>query len=124
MPNKWQSISRNKQNAKKEFGAPTLYTNAGAYAKVTQLRISNSPQVFVEYHLIFDEPHGWFAGKDTLVHNLDTKLVSDVRSFRLDLKNFQKEQQAIQEAEKSDEDRLVQLRFRQRTSVCSLISST
>ena len=49
--------------------------------KVTKL-IKPAGALFVEYHLIYDEPKGWFNGKDLLKTKLPIKTEGDVRGFR------------------------------------------
>lgn len=88
-PNQWRSINRGAAgNIQK--GAPNPYEGAGGYAKVTELKGQTTPRVFIEYHLLFDEPYGWFNGAPTLNSKLPTKYDEDVRQFRVDLKEFEK----------------------------------
>lgn len=94
-PNWWKSIKLNTQNGRKEFGDPQQYDPAGGFAKVTKL-VAPKNQLFIEYHIIFDEPKGWFDGRDLLTTKLQQKFESDVRSFRIDLEKF--------EAQKPQED--------------------
>jgi hypothetical protein len=81
-PNQWQSI-------KIVAGAPALgksekYSGLGSYIKVTKLKGAED-RVFVEYHLIFDEPHGWFNGQANLMSHLDDVYKVDVRKFRREM---------------------------------------
>jgi hypothetical protein len=88
-PNEWRPFVNNAAGNKVP-GDPTPYEGAGGYLKVTELKGQKLPVVFIEYHLIFDEPHGWFNGAATLSSKLPTKYDEDVRQFRIDLKNFEK----------------------------------
>jgi hypothetical protein len=85
-PNQWQSIGMGPGGGK-VLGPILPYDGAGGYAKVTKL-LGSTDQVFIEYHLVFDEPFGWFNGKPVLTSKLPDKFRSDVRSFRRDLKAF------------------------------------
>lgn len=81
-PNQWRSIAR--EGGGKKFGPPEPYSGAGAYVKVT--RLAGTPErVFVEYHIVFDEPHGWFGGDSTLASKLPSQYEKDVRKFRREL---------------------------------------
>ena len=87
-PNQWQPILRNAnggilKNAKgkPQLGPPTPYDSAGGYMKVTKL-VQPAGALFVEYHLVYDEPQGWFSGRDLLRPKLRIKTEGDVRSFR------------------------------------------
>ncbi len=91
-PNHWQPGNRD-QLGNVKWGPPQPYSGAGGYVKVTALK-GPQPRVFVEYHLVFDEPHGWFGGKATLVADLPIQYQSDIRSFRKNLKTFGQNQQA------------------------------
>jgi hypothetical protein len=70
------------------YGNPQPYSGAGAYMKITKLK--DSPErVFIEYHLVFDEPNGWFGGGNNLIAKLPNRYEADVHKFREDLKNFE-----------------------------------
>ncbi len=83
-PNQWQSI--NSVNGRIVLGNPETYSGLGAYIKITKLA-GPEERVFVEYHLVFDEPYGWFKGKPNLVAHLDEVYPKDVRKFRRDMLN-------------------------------------
>lgn len=93
-PNQWQR-GRSDKSGKVVFDKPQPYTGAGAYLKVTRLQepagLQNQPQrVFVEYHLVFDEPNGWFGGGNNLLAKLPNRFEADVRKFREDLRDYEK----------------------------------
>jgi hypothetical protein len=88
-PNEWRPFESNAAGGRQP-GNPNPYEGAGGYVKVTELKGQKSPAVFIEYHLIFDEPHGWFNGAATLSSKLPLKYEEDVRQFRIDLKSFEK----------------------------------
>ncbi|HEY2760970.1 MAG TPA: hypothetical protein VGI75_09505 [Pirellulales bacterium] len=84
MPNEWRPITFDK-SGKKVVGDPTPYDGVGAYSKISELK--NTPgALFVEYHIIWDEPKGWFNGKPVMKSKLGMMIENDVRSFRNDLK--------------------------------------
>ena len=87
-PNRWRPILRDenggiRRDAAKQplLGPAAPYISAGGYLKVTKL-IQPAGALFVEYHLIYDEPKGWFNGKDLLRTKLPIKTEGDVRDFR------------------------------------------
>ncbi len=84
--NTWQPGVRNALG-NVVWGPPQKYSGAGGFVKVVELE-GATPRVFVEYHLIFDEPHGWFNGQNTLTSDLPNKYQDDVRTFRRNLKTF------------------------------------
>jgi len=67
------------------MGDTEKYAGLGGYIKITKL-IGPVERVFVEYHLVFDEPYAWFKGGPNLVAHLDDVYPKDVRKFRRDLK--------------------------------------
>jgi hypothetical protein len=89
-PNEWKGITRDATGQKVETN-PQAYEGAGGYMKITRVVGSPKPQVFIEYHLVFDEPFGWFQGKPVLTSKLPTKIDADVKSFRRDILKFEKE---------------------------------
>jgi hypothetical protein len=89
-PNQWQHIDLNPVG-RKVFGTPEPYAGSGAYLKVTRL-LTPPDRVFIEYHLVFDEPFGWFKGRDTLKSKLPNECDSEVKKFRGDLTDFGKRQ--------------------------------
>jgi hypothetical protein len=88
-PNEWRPVLRNANgqgqrgpNGKPLLGEPTLYVSAGGYLKATKL-IQPAGALLVEYHLVYDEPVGWFGpSKNLLRPKLTTKAQDDVRMFR------------------------------------------
>ncbi len=74
------------QWANRSWVIPRTYSGLGAYIKITKLA-GPEERVFVEYHLVFDEPYGWFKGEPNLVAHLDEVYPKDVRKFRRDMLN-------------------------------------
>ncbi len=92
-PNQWQSGHQDKLG-NTVYDPPKPYSGAGAYMKVTKLQeppgLQNAPErVFIEYHLVFDEPNGWFGGGNNLIAKLPNRFEADVRKFREDLKKYE-----------------------------------
>ncbi len=79
-PNQWQSIVRD-DDGRSKVGPPQPYASAGFYIKATQLQ-QPSGAIFVEYHLVFDEPAGWFNGANLLRSKLPLVAQDAVRKFR------------------------------------------
>jgi hypothetical protein len=82
-PNRWQPLDRG-GNAPKP-GKASPYQGAGGYTKITKLK-APAGAVFVESHLIFAEPHGWFDGTNLLSSKLAAVIQSEVRSLRAEIK--------------------------------------
>lgn len=84
-PNEWRPVT-GKAGGQPQFGQPTPYVSAGGYVKITKL-IQPAGALLVEYHMVYDEPNGWFGGNNLLRPKLNTKTEDDVRSFRRKVKN-------------------------------------
>jgi hypothetical protein len=87
-PNQWQPILRDANGSilkdakgQPQLGPPVPYDSAGGFIKVTKL-VQPAGALFVEYHLVYEEPKGWFNGRDLLRAKLRLKTEEDVRSFR------------------------------------------
>ncbi|HEY3790056.1 MAG TPA: hypothetical protein VGL71_14445, partial [Urbifossiella sp.] len=78
-PNEWQSLS--KASGKLEVGPNTPYGGSGMYVKITKL-IEPAGAVFVEQHIIFAEPTGWFGGANLLRSKLPPVVTVSVRRMR------------------------------------------
>jgi hypothetical protein len=79
-PNAWQPITRD-DSGKLQLGPAHAYHGVGWYGKITRLA-EPAGAVLVEYHLIFDEPHGWFNGANLLRSKLPILAQDGVRKFR------------------------------------------
>lgn len=82
-PNQWRLFPSDDPESK-ELGPPHPYHGAMAYLKLTQLHDPPSA-LFVEYHVVFVEPKGWFSGRNLLRSKLPAVIQSQVRSFRREL---------------------------------------
>jgi hypothetical protein len=79
-PNFWRPISRD-ESGRRSLGRPQPYSGYGGYAKATKL-ITPPGAVFIEYHLVFAEPDGWFGGSNALRSKLPLVAQYMVRELR------------------------------------------
>jgi hypothetical protein len=79
-PNQWRPILRDAA-ANVYFGDAQPYTGAGAYAKITRLA-EPAEAIFVEAHIVFEEPYGWFEGGNLLRSKVPVMAQQRVRMFR------------------------------------------
>jgi hypothetical protein len=79
-PNQWRSMKKDDTGAN-VFGKPQPYHGAGYYMKLTRLR-EPAGAVFVEGHVIFAEPKGWFDGENVLRSKLPLGVQNQVRALR------------------------------------------
>lgn len=84
--NQWRPIVRDAVG-RDVLGPPQAYSGAGGYLKITRL-IEPAGALFVECHSIFDEPHGWFDGKNLLRSKLPLIVQDNVRTLRRKLANL------------------------------------
>jgi hypothetical protein len=87
-PNQWRKITLDEEGQRK-LGPPQPYPGLHGYLKITRL---HEPQgaLFIEYHLIYSEPQGWFNGADPLTTKLPAIIQSEVRTFRQELSRVKK----------------------------------
>jgi hypothetical protein len=78
-PNQWRSII--KEGGQVKIGDPHPWSGAGMYLKITKLA-EPAGAVFVEQHIIFAEPTGWFGGENLLRSKLPLAVQDNVRSTR------------------------------------------
>jgi hypothetical protein len=78
-PNQWQSISKESGNVK--MGPANPWSGAGMYLKITRLR-EPAGALFIEEHIIFAEPTGWFDGANLLRSKLPIAVQNNVRNIR------------------------------------------
>ncbi len=81
-PNQWQPLLTTR--APKKLGKASPYHGAGGYSKITRLE-DPKEALFVEAHLVFAEPHGWFQGHNLLGAKLPAYFQSEVRSTRREI---------------------------------------
>lgn len=80
-PNQWRSINK---GAAVPLGPPQPWTGAGMYLKITRLK-EPAGALFVEQHVIFVEPHGWFEGQNLLRSKLPIAVQDNLRTMRGEL---------------------------------------
>lgn len=78
-PNQWQSIV--KEGGRSKLGPASPWSGAAFYLKITRLA-EPAGALFVEQHVIFAEPTGWFNGANLLRSKLPIAVQMNVRSMR------------------------------------------
>jgi hypothetical protein len=78
-PNQYQLITN--PGPPLQLGPAKPYTGYAAYAKVTKLQ-GTEDKLFVEYHILYDEPYEWFNGGANLISKLDISFKDNIRKFR------------------------------------------
>jgi hypothetical protein len=79
-PDQWRPMTHD-DSGQLQIGAAVPYTSAGFYLKVTRL-IEPAGAALIEYHMVFDEPLGWFGGANLLRSKLPLVVQDEVRNFR------------------------------------------
>jgi hypothetical protein len=82
-PNRWWPMTRDDAGHLQQ-GDPHPYRTAGWYYKATELH-EPAGAIFIEYHILYDEPHGWFDGANLLCSKLPLLVQEAVRKFRRQL---------------------------------------
>lgn len=77
--NEWQSII--KENGMTKYGTASPYGGSGMYVKITKLAAPEGA-VFVEQHIVYAEPQGWFEGANLLRSKLPPVVTINVRRMR------------------------------------------
>ena len=78
-PNQWQSII--KEGGLTKLGPATPWSEAGFYLKITRLA-EPAGALFIEQHVVFAEPTGWFEGANLLRSKLPIAVQGNIRSMR------------------------------------------
>jgi hypothetical protein len=78
-PNQWQSLE--KVGGVQKVGPATPWNGGGFYMKITKLT-EPAGALFVEQHVIFTEPTGWFDGANLLRSKLPIVVQTNVRNMR------------------------------------------
>jgi hypothetical protein len=79
-PNQWRPILRDAA-ANISLGPRQPYSGAGAYVKITRLA-EPADSIFVEGHIVFEEPYGWFEGGNELRSKAPTMIQQRAKIFR------------------------------------------
>jgi hypothetical protein len=82
-PNSWRPLTVD-DAGKRQTGPPEPYVGLGSYAKATRLA-EPAGAIFMEYHVAFVEPQGWFHGTNLLRSKLPIVAQDMVRKFRRNL---------------------------------------
>jgi hypothetical protein len=78
-PNQWRSLAKAAGGLK--VGEPHPWSGAAMYLKITKLK-EPAGALFVEQHIIFSEPTGWFDGANLLGSKLPYAVQTNVRDLR------------------------------------------
>jgi len=78
-PNDWRPIT--KEGGQVTVGPPQPWSGAGFYLKVTKLG-DPAGALFIEQHIIFAEPTGWFEGTNLFRSKLPPAVQKNVRDMR------------------------------------------
>lgn len=78
-PNQWQSLS--KEGGQPKVGPAVPYGGGGMYLRITRLH-APAGAMFVEQHIVFAEPTGWFDGANFLRSKLPAAVQINVRNMR------------------------------------------
>jgi hypothetical protein len=81
-PNEWQSII--KEGGVTKLGPAQTWSSAAFYLKITKLA-APAGALFIEQHVIFAEPTGWFDGANLLRSKLPLVMTNNVRTMRKEL---------------------------------------
>jgi len=81
--NNWRSLSTD-DAGQRQTGPPQAFSGLGSYVKATDLEDPNGA-IFIEYHVAFVEPQGWFHGTNLLRSKLPIVAQDMVRRFRRSL---------------------------------------
>ena len=79
-PNYWRPITID-DAGHRQLGPSLPYSGLGSYVKATQLA-EPAGAIFMEYHVVFAEPEGWFHGANLLRSKLPIVAQDMVRKFR------------------------------------------
>ena len=79
-PNQWRPILRDAA-ANISLGPRQPYSGAGAYVKIIRLA-EPADAIFVEGHIVFEEPYGWFEGGNELRSKAPSMIQQRAKIFR------------------------------------------
>jgi hypothetical protein len=82
-PNSWRSLTVD-DSGQRQVGPAEPYVGLGSYVKGTRLA-EPTGAIFIEYHVAFVEPQGWFHGTNLLRSKLPIVAQDMVRKFRRNL---------------------------------------
>ena len=82
-PNQWRPIV--KAGGATKIGDPNPWEGAAMYLKITKLS-EPAGALFVEQHIVFAEPTGWFDGANLLGSKLPIAVQDNVRTMRKEFK--------------------------------------
>jgi hypothetical protein len=80
-PNQWRPLVRDAAGRLKLGKGVHRYAGLGSYIKVTALA-GQQGLLFIEFHMVFDEPQEWFGGANYISSKLPPLMQDNVRQFR------------------------------------------
>lgn len=80
-PNQWRPLVQDAAGRLKLGKGVHRYSGIGSYIKVTELA-GHQNLLFVEFHMVFDEPYDWFRGANYISSKLPPLLKDNVQQFR------------------------------------------
>ena len=86
-PNQWRPVDL--KNGKKVIVAAKPYEGFGGYVRMTELK-QPAGALFVEFHLVLNEPKEWFDGRNLIKAKLPLAIKTRVESFRRQLSKASK----------------------------------
>jgi hypothetical protein len=79
-PNQWRPLLRDVE-ARIKPGPAHPFSRAGGYGKITRLK-QPADAVFIEFHVVYEEPYGWFDGINLVKQKIPPMVREQVRTFR------------------------------------------
>lgn len=81
-PNEWRPLT--KQGGQLKVGEPQPWSGAAMYVKITKLQEPKGA-LFIEQHVIYQEPAGWFGAPNYLRAKLPPAVQDNVRKMRAEI---------------------------------------
>ena len=80
-PNQWRPLVRDSAGRLKLGRGVHRYSGIGSYIKVSELA-GQKNLLFIEFHMVFDEPREWFGGANYISSKLPPLMRDNVQQFR------------------------------------------
>ncbi len=88
-PNQWRPLVRDASGRLKLGKGVHRYSGIGSYVRVTQVA-GQKNLLFIEFHMVFDEPYEWFGGANYISSKLPPLMRDNVQQFRAKLAKAQR----------------------------------
>lgn len=83
-PNQWRPLVRDASGRLKLGKGVNRYSGIGSYVRVAKVA-GHKNLLFIEFHMVFDEPHEWFSGANYISSKLPPLMRDNVQQFRAKL---------------------------------------